>query len=185
MAIWTLDPAHTSVQFSARHMMVTTVRGGFSDVRGTLNFDPAHPENASVEAVIGTQSLSTGVADRDNHLRSGDFLETEKYPTLTFKSTRVVVTRENEAKVYGDLTIRDQTHEVILDAEFLGQEKDPWGNIKIGFDASTKINRETWGLVWNVALESGGVLVSKDIKLEISAQALLVQEPVAEATASS
>jgi polyisoprenoid-binding protein YceI len=165
--------------------MVTTVRGTFADVSGTLDFDPAHPENAHVEATIGTRSLTTGVADRDAHLRSGDFLETEKFPTITFKSTRVVVENDHEARIHGDLTIRDVTHDIVLDAEFLGQEKDPWGNTKIGFEASTRINRETWGLTWNVALESGGVLVGKDIKLEISAQALLVREPAPEAATVS
>ncbi len=184
MATYTLDPAHTSVQFSARHMMVTTVRGKFDEISGTLNFDAAHPENSSVVATIGTKSLTTGVNDRDAHLRSGDFLDVEKFPTITFKSTRVVPNGKENAKIYGDLTIRDQTHEVVLDAEFLGQEKDPWGNTKIGFEATTKINREQWGLVWNVALESGGVLVGKDIKLEIAAEAALVKEPAAEATAS-
>src|ERR1700709_76587 len=103
MATYNLDPAHTGVHFSARHMMVTTVRGTFDEISGTLNFDAAHPENASVEAVINTKSLSTGVADRDGHLRSGDFLDVEKYPAITFKSTKVVVTGKDSAKIHGDL----------------------------------------------------------------------------------
>lgn len=183
MPQYKLDPAHTAAEFSARHMMITTVRGGFRNITGSLNYDPPHPNQASVEAVIDTTTLtSTGVQQRDDHLRSPDFLDIEKYPTITFKSTKVEPYDNNtRAKVTGDLTIRDVTRPVTLDVEFLGENKTPWGTANIGFTASTKINREDWGLNWNLALEAGGWLVSKDVTLTIDAEAVQV---VAEAEAA-
>jgi polyisoprenoid-binding protein YceI len=176
MATWKLDSAHTVAAFSGRHMMITTVRGTLGQVTGTIEFDEAHPENSRVEAVIDTAGLSTGVADRDNHLRSADFLDVTNYPTITFKSTRVEVTGENTAKVHGDLTIRGVTRPVVIDAEYLGRVASPFGDTRVGFTGSTKINREDFGLTWNVALEAGGVLVSKDIKIELEVEAILVPE---------
>ncbi len=176
MATWTFDPGHTSASFSARHMMVTTVRGSFAAPTGTLEFDPANPEAAYVEAEIDATTLTSGVADRDNHLRSADFLETDKYPTITFKSTKVEVTGDDTANVTGDLTIRGVTRPVVLKAEYLGTVNSPFGDRRAGFTASTKINREDWGLTWNVAIEAGGVLVGKDIKIELELEAILVQE---------
>ena len=178
MATWKLDPAHTIASFSARHMMVTTVRGTLGTISGAIEFDPAHPETASVEATIDTAGLSSGVADRDNHLRSADFLDVANYPTITFKSTRVEPTGNDTAKVYGDLTIRGVTHQVVIAAEYIGQVASPFGDTRVGFTGSTKINREDWGLTWNMAIEAGGVLVGRDIKIELDAEAILVTEPV-------
>lgn len=162
-------------------MMVTTVRGTFAPPKGKLEFDTEHPEQSYVEAEIDTTTLTSGVIDRDNHLRSADFLEVDKYPTLTFKSTKVEVKSENEGKVTGDLTIRGVTRPVTLNVEFLGLVNSPFGDKRAGFVATTKINREDWGLTWNVAIEAGGVLVGKEIKIEIDVEAILVteSEPVA------
>jgi polyisoprenoid-binding protein YceI len=176
MPTYKIDPAHTAANFTVRHMMVTNVRGGFDKITGTLNFDPANPAASSVDVTIETGSINTGVADRDNHLRSADFFEIEKFPAITFKSTKVEVSGENRAKVTGDLTIRDVTRSVVMDVEFLGQTASPFGDTRIGFEATTSINREDFGLTWNVALEAGGVLVGKDIKISIDAEAILVTE---------
>lgn len=176
MATWKFDPAHTTVSFSARHMMVTTVRGVFAPPTGKLEFDPENPAASYVEAEIDATSLSSGVADRDNHLRSADFLDAANYPTISFKSTKVDLTSDNEGKVTGDLTIRGVTHPVTLKVEYLGAVNSPFGDKRAGFVASTKINREDWGLTWNVAIEAGGVLVGKDIKIELDVEAILVPE---------
>lgn len=184
MATWTLEPNHSVAAFSGRHMMVTTVRGTLGTVNGTIEFDPANPSAARVEASIDTAGLNSGVADRDNHLRSPDFLDVANYPTVDFKSTRVEVTGENTAKVHGDLTIRGVTKPIVIDAEFLGQGVSPFGDTRAGFAGTTKINREDWGLTWNMALEAGGMLVSKDIKIELDVQAVLVTE-TAPATANA
>lgn len=180
MPQYKLDTAHTAAEFSARHMMITTVRAGFKTINGVINFDKAHPENASVEAIIETTSLSsTGVEQRDNHLRSPDFLDVAKYPHITFKSTNVApYDNGSRAKITGDLTIRDVTRSVVLDAEFLGESKSPYGTTNIGFTATTKISREDWGLTWNMALESGGWLVGKDVNITLDAEAILVTEAV-------
>lgn len=179
MATWNFDPAHTYASFSARHMMVTTVRGRFNaPPTGTLVFDPANPAATLVEAVIDTTSVNTGLVDRDNHLKSPDFLDVANYPTLTFKSTRVEVTSDDTAKLHGDLTIRNVTRPVVLNVEFLGLTNDPWGGKRAGFTAETKINREDWGLTWNMAIEAGGVLVGKEIKINLDVEAILVPETV-------
>ncbi|HVU12032.1 MAG TPA: YceI family protein [Phototrophicaceae bacterium] len=185
MATWKFDPAHTTVGFTARHMMVTTVRGQFAPPEGKLVFDPENPAASYVEATIDAKTLTSGVEQRDNHLRSADFLETEKYPTITFKSTKVEVKGENEGKVTGDLTIHGVTHPVTLNVEYLGALNSPFGDKRAGFSATTKINREDWGLTWNVAVEAGGVLVGKEIKLEIDVEAILVPETETAATASN
>jgi len=182
MAKWTFDAVHTQANFSARHMMVSNVRGSFRKIEGTLDFDPANPAAGSVEAVIDVASMdSTGVEQRDQHLLSADFLDVEKYPTITFKSTRVEVKGNNtEAKVYGDLTVKDVTKEVVLDVEFHGEGTTPYGQNIVGFEASTKINREEFGLTWNVALEAGGWMVGKDIKISIDAELIKVTEDEAQ-----
>lgn len=179
MPQWKLDTAHSSADFTVRHMMVTNVRGQFQNVSGTIDFDPENPANASVEATIEAASINTGAEDRDAHLKSADFFEVEKYPHITFKSTNVDVTGDNSAKINGDLTIRDVTKSVVLDVEFLGQGGSPFGDTRAGFEASTKINREDFGLTWNQALETGGVLVGKDIKINLDVQAVLVTEAAA------
>lgn len=181
MATWNIDTAHAAADFSARHMMITTVRGGFRNVSGTIEYDPAHPAASSVEAVIQTNSItSTGIEQRDEHLKSADFLDIENYPTITFKSTEVVPVGDGtRAKVTGDLTIRGVTRPVTLNVEFLGQEKTPFGTTNIGFTGTTKINREDFGLTWNMALESGGWLVSKEISITLDVEAVLVTEAAA------
>ncbi len=176
MAQWNIDPAHSSADFTVRHMMVTNVRGSFGNLSGTINFDPENPGASSVEATIDVATINTGVEDRDNHLRSADFFEVEKYPNITFKSTDVEVTGDNSAKITGDLTIRDVTNPVVLDVDFLGQGGSPFGDTRAGFEATTKIDREAFGLTWNQALETGGVLVGKDIKVSLDIQGVLVTE---------
>ncbi|MEZ4669004.1 MAG: YceI family protein [Anaerolineae bacterium] len=181
MALWNIDTTHAQASFAARHMMVTTVRGSFNKVTGTINFDPSNPSGASVEVVIDTTSMTTtGVEQRDQHLQSPDFLDTAKFPTMTFKSTNVEpYDNGSRAKITGDLTIKDVTKSVVIDAEFLGQGKTPYGTTVSGFNGKTKINREDWGLTWNMALETGGWLVSKDISIELDVEAVLASEPAA------
>lgn len=181
MALWNIDTTHTQANFAARHMMITSVRAGFNKITGTVNFDPANPAAASVEVVIDTTSMSsTGVEQRDQHLQSPDFLDTAKFPTITFTSTKVEpYDNGSKAKITGDLTIKDVTKPVVIDAEFLGQGKSPYGTTVAGFNGKTKINREDWGLTWNMALETGGWLVSKDISIELDVEAVLASEPAA------
>lgn len=180
MTEWKLDPAHTKVGFAVRHMMVTTVNGEFNAFDAKLNFNPDDLAAASVEATIQAASINTGTADRDNHLRSTDFFDAENFPVLTFKSTHVELTGEDTAKVTGDLTIRNVTRQVALDVEFLGQQPNPFtGQQTLGFEATAKINREDFGLTWNQALETGGVLVGKDIKIKLDVQAVPVGEAAA------
>jgi len=168
---WALDPAHTSIGFVGRHMMVTKVRGSFGEVAGTIEVGET-PEDTVVSVEVQLASVSTGAEDRDNHLRSADFFDVEQYPTMTFRSTRIEA--DGDAwKLHGDLTLHGVTKPLTLDAEYHGVVNDPWGNAKAQFSASGEIEREAYGLTWNVALESGGVLVSKKIKLEIEAQAAL------------
>jgi polyisoprenoid-binding protein YceI len=169
---WQLDPNHTLVEFSGKHMLITTVKGHFKGVRGTIVLDEADPSSSSVEVEIDAASLYSGVDYRDNHLKSADFLEVEKYPTITFKSARVEPEGSNHAKVIGDLTIHGVTREVVLDTELTGRGKNPMGQEVIAFDAKTSINRKDFGLNWNIALETGGFLVSDIIKIEIAAEGI-------------
>lgn len=178
MALWNIDSAHAQANFSARHMMITTVRGSFNKITGTINFDPANPAAASVEAVIDTTSMSsTGNDQRDGHLKSPDFLDIEQYPTITFKSTKVEPNADGtHAKITGDLTIKGVTKPVSFDAELLGQGKTPFGTTVAGFNGKTKINREDFGLNWNMALEAGGWLVGKEVTIELDVEAILATE---------
>jgi polyisoprenoid-binding protein YceI len=169
---WKLDPNHSLVQFISKHMMITTVRGSFKSVRGTITLDEANPANSSVEVEIDTASLTTGVDYRDNHLKSADFLEVEKYPLITFKSTRVEPEDAQHAKIYGDLTIHGVTREVVLNTEFTGRGKSPMGQEVAAFEATTSFNRKDFGLTWNVALETGGWLVTDTVKVEIAAEGI-------------
>ncbi|WP_327007194.1 YceI family protein [Dactylosporangium sp. NBC_01737] len=164
-----LDPAHTRVGFVAKHLMVSKVRGGFTKATGSIVI-AEDPLQSHVEVDIDAASIDTGVADRDGHLKSPDFLHVEQWPSLTFKSTRVVGFSGGEFKLVGDLTIRDVTREVELDVEFEGHAKSPWGQEVIGFSATTEIDREAFGITWNQTLETGGVLVGKKIKIEIGAE---------------
>ena len=172
MAQWNFDTTHSNVEFVVRHMMVTNVRGQFRNFSGTLEFDPANPAATSVDVTIDVASVDTGVEDRDNHLKSADFFEAETYPNITFKSTNIEVVDEATAKMTGDLTIKDVTKPVTLDVEFLGQGASPFGDFRAGFEASGKIDREAFGLTWNAALETGGVLVGKDVKLQLAVQVI-------------
>lgn len=174
---WTFDPTHSNADFAVKHMMVTTVRGGFKEVSGVINFDRDNANLCSVEAVIKTASIWTGVADRDGHLRSADFLDVENFPEMTFKSTKVEFKGEDRAAITGDLTIRGITKPVTLDAELLGEQKNPFtGQMTLGFTGETRINREDWGLTWNQALETGGWLVGKEIKITLDVEAVPVTE---------
>ena len=181
MAVWNVDTAHAQASFAARHMMITTVRGSFNKITGTINFDPANPAAASVEVVIDTTSMtSTGVEQRDQHLQSPDFLDVANYPTMTFKSTSVEpYDNGSKAKISGNLTIKGVTKPVVLDAELLGQGKTPFGTTVAGFNGKTKINREDFGLTWNMALETGGWLVAKEVTIELDVEAVLASEPTA------
>lgn len=172
---WTLDPTHTLVGFSAKHMMFTTVRGKFNEVRGTIRIDAQNPKRSEVEVEIPAASIDTGVEQRDAHLRSADFLDVENHPLITFRSRRIEGAPRNPGdrfRVIGDLTIRGTTREVVLDATYEGVGVDPWGGQRAGFSASTKIDRRDFGLTWNQVLEAGGVLVSNEIRIEIEAQAV-------------
>ena len=170
---WRLDAAHSSVEFAVKHMMMTTVRGRFKDVSATIHADEERPHRSRLEVRIGTASIDTGAPDRDAHLRSADFFDAERFPTITFRSKRL----EGEAheagdhfRLVGDLTIRDTTMEVVLDCEFEGRGTDPWGKDRVGFTAKGEIDRRDWGLRWNQAIETGGVLVANKVRLDVEVQ---------------
>jgi len=161
-----IDPTHSSLEFAAKHAMVTTVRGRFAEFDGTLRLDGTNPENSAAEVRIAVDSIDTRSADRDTHLRSGDFFDVEKHPEITFKSTRAGRGKgDGEYVLWGDLTIRGVTREVELELTYTGSAVDPWGKSRVGFEGRTTVNRKDWGLVWNVALEAGGLLVSEKVKL--------------------
>ena len=163
---WEIDPGHTSVAFVAKYLMVTKVRGHFSEFSGAFQV-AENPEDSSVELTIQAASIDTGNEDRDKHLRSPDFLDVERFPELRFRSTKLEFPGENAIVVTGDLTIRDVTRSVVLEAEFTGLSQDPWGNPRAGYSASTQIDREEFGASWNLALEAGGWLVSKTVQVEL------------------
>lgn len=167
---WTIDTAHTQVDFSAKHMMISTVRGHFSGIEGTIELDETDLTGSSVAVTIDASTVDTGMGQRDAHLRSADFFAVETYPRITFRSTKVEQAGDGY-RITGDLTIRDVTRQVVLDAEYLGVVTSMQGGRHAGFSARTKLNREDWGLTWNVGLESGGWLVGKDITLTIDAAA--------------
>ena len=172
---WTIDPAHSSVELAVKHMMFTTVRGRFKDFKGTIVVDEQNPDHSTVEVEIAAASIDTGVADRDGHLRSADFLDTEQFPTITFRSKRVEGAMKQEGdhfRVVGDLSIRGTTFEVTLDCVYEGTGKDPWGGTRAGARVTTRIDRRDWGLKWNQALETGGILVANEVRIEIEVQAV-------------
>jgi len=175
---WTIDSAHTRVVFSARHIMISNVHGRFETVNGTVEFDENNPTATRVDVQIDAASINTGEPQRDAHLKSPDFLDAENYPYLTFKSTRVEQVDNTTAKLYGDLTIRGVTRPVVLDVEYQGLAKSPWGATSAGFSASTKISRKEWGLECNVALETGGFLVSDVVNITIELE--IIKQPEAE-----
>lgn len=170
---YSIDAAHSSAQFTVRHMMITNVHGGFKKVTGTVVYDPGNLSDSSVDATIDATSISTNDDQRDAHLRSGDFLDVERFPSMTFKSKKVAKAGDDEWTVTGDLTIHGVTKEVALRVEEPSPEsKDPWGNSRIGLAAFTKIKRSDFGLSWNAALETGGILVGDDLKIEIDISAI-------------
>jgi polyisoprenoid-binding protein YceI len=168
---YTLDAAHSRLGFSARHAMVTTVRGAFKDFEGTAHIDTTNPADSLVELTIKAESVDTGVEDRNAHLRSADFFEVETYPEITFTSTSVERDGD-EWTIAGDLTIRGNTSPITIEFESTGSARDPFGNLRIGFEGHTTLSRKEYGLTWNAALETGGFLVSDKIKLEFDISAI-------------
>ena len=168
---YTIDTAHSRLGFSARHAMVTKVHGRFADFDGTVHVDTAEPANSSVSITIKSAGIDTGNADRDGHLRSADFFDVDNYPTWTFRSTDVARDGD-EWTVTGDLTIKGVTNSVAIPFEETGTAQDPFGNVRVGFEGAVTVNRKDWGLTWNAALETGGVLVSEKIRLEFDVSAI-------------
>jgi polyisoprenoid-binding protein YceI len=169
--VYEIDGAHTSVEFVGRHLMITKIRGRLSDVKGRITI-AENPEDSHVEVEIGAESVSTGNGDRDNHLRSADFFDVERFPTITFRSTLVRALANATWEVMGDLTVHGTTRPVILQVDFDGAVVSPIGDERIGFSAATEVNREDFGLTWNVALETGGLLVGKTARIELAVQAV-------------
>jgi polyisoprenoid-binding protein YceI len=171
---WKIDPGHSSITVTARHLMVSKVRGtlGFE---GTIHIGE-RPEDSWVEVDIDAATVNTGNPPRDDHMRSADFLDVENHPKIVFRSTKTDVVGDYELAVHGDLTVRGMTRPVVLDVEYLGLFTDPWGNTRAGFTATSEIDREQWGMTWNQALETGGVLVGKTLQVELDIQAIRVQE---------
>ncbi len=168
---YSIDTSHSSIGFVARHAMITKVRGAFNEFTGEAVVDGANPQASSVKVVIDVNSVDTRNEGRDGHLRSADFFDVEKYPNITFVSTKVEATDDDEVEITGDLTIKDVTKTVTIPFEFTGAATDPFGNERVGFEGDIDVNRKDWGLAWNAALETGGMLVSEKVKLvfEISA----------------
>ena len=172
---WSVDPMHTQVEFSAKHMGIMTVRGAFTGLTTEINFDEEDFTASSVEATIDATTLNTHDKQRDGHLKSPDFLDVEHFPTITFKSTRIEHAPHDRYTMTGDLTIKDVTRPISLDVVYSGQAKDPMGNMHAGFSAGTTINRKDWGLTWNMALETGGLLVGDQIKIALEIEAVLLK----------
>ena len=172
---WTLDPSHSEVGFSVRHMMISTVRGNFQNFSGTAEFDPESIETGSIQVEIDVSSIDTRDENRDGHLKSADFFDVESYPTITFRSTSVEARGNGAYNVHGELTIKGESRPVTLDASFTEVVPDPFGGTRIGVSASTEIDRKEFGLEWNQALETGGVLVGENVGITIDAQ-LVVSE---------
>lgn len=167
---WQIDAAHTNVEFAVRHLMISTVKGRFGDVAGTLTLDPSDPSSGTAEVTLQTASIDTRQEQRDAHLRSPDFFEAEKYPVINFRSTRIEGDTESEFLVHGDLTIRDVTREIVLNVTRDGQGVDPWGGQRVAFSATGKIDRKAYGLTYNQALETGGVVVGDEIKISVDVE---------------
>jgi polyisoprenoid-binding protein YceI len=168
---WQIDPVHSTAQFKVKHMMISNVKGEFTAVKGTLQLDDADLSKSKVEATIDAATINTRDAQRDGHLKSGDFFDVEKFPTLTFKSTSISRKTDGELNIAGDLTIRGVTRKAIFDVEGpSAQQKDPWGNLRIGLSGTTRINRKDFGLSWNTALETGGFLVGDEVTVTLDVQ---------------
>lgn len=181
---WKIDPAHSNAVFTVRHMMISNVHGQFETVTGVVEFDEAVPGRSRVDVQIAAASINTRDERRDAHLRSPDFLDVEKHPYLTFKSTKVEALDNATGRITGDLTIRGVTRPVVLDVEYNGQAKNPYGLTSAGFTAHTKINRKDWNLTWNVALETGGVLVGDTINIAIELEIIKQTEAQPELAAA-
>ncbi len=169
---YTIDPAHSTIGFVARHAMVTNVKGGFQDFTGTLRLDGTDPSQSSASLDVVMGSIDTGNADRDGHLKSADFFKADEFPTMTFRSTKAESLGGDDYRITGDLTILGTTRPLAIDLEFNGAAKDPFGNERVGFEGKAEILRSEWGLTWNAALETGGVLVSDKIKLNFDISAI-------------
>jgi len=169
---WAIDPTHSSVDFSIRHMMIAKVKGSFNQFEASIEADPEDLTTADISFSVDAASIDTRNDDRDNHLRSADFFDVENHPKLTFKATKIVKTGDGEYDVTGDLTIRGVTRSETFKVTFEGSGKDPWGNHKAGFSAEGTIKRSDYGLTWNAALETGGVLVGDDVKIHIEVEAV-------------
>ncbi|GGQ57156.1 YceI family protein [Streptomyces flaveolus] len=169
---YVLDPAHSRIGFVARHAMVTKVRGAFHQFEGSAHLDGAEPARSTAQVVIKTESIDTGVEQRDQHLRTNDFLDAPTYPDITFRSTSVEPRSDTEFRVTGDLTIKDTTRPVSIDVEYTGRAVDPFGNQRVGLEGSVTISRKDFGVTWNAPLEGGGVLVGDKIVLELDVSAI-------------
>ncbi|MFJ6781489.1 YceI family protein [Streptomyces yangpuensis] len=169
---YAIDPAHSSIGFTVRHAMVTNVRGSFADHEGTLHLDGSDPSRSTASIDVKIASVDTGIADRDGHLRSGDFFDAEAFPLMTFRSTEAAFLGGDTYRITGDLTIKDVTRPLSIDLEFNGSATDPYGNQRVGFEGSADILRSDWGLTWNAALETGGVVVSDKVKLTFDISAI-------------
>lgn len=168
-----IDPSHSNIQFSIRHMMISNVRGTFTGVKGTISFDPQNVQASGIQAEIDVSSVNTGDANRDTHLKSADFFDVAQYPTMTFVSTQVEKIGDSEYRVTGNLTLHGVTKPVVLTIDEVADEaKDPWGNVRIAAAAKGKINRKDFGLNWSAALETGGVLVGDEVNMEFDVQAI-------------
>ncbi|MDB4910618.1 MAG: YceI family protein [Gemmatimonadetes bacterium] len=168
---WKIDPSHSNVEFAVKHLMISTVKGHFADVEGEIVIANGDPSRSSVSATLKAASIDTRTGQRDDHLRSADFLDAANFPEITFKSTRIAGD-DSEFKVIGNLTIRGVTREITLEATNEGSGKDPWGGERIGFSAKTKLDRRDFGLTWNQAIESGGVVVGHELKVSIEIEAV-------------
>ncbi|MFI6374640.1 YceI family protein [Streptomyces sp. NPDC050546] len=169
---YTIDPAHSTIGFVARHAMVTNVKGGFQDFTGTLHLDGTDPSQSSASLDVVMDSIETGNADRDGHLKSADFFKADEFPAMTFRSTKAESLGGDDYRITGELTILGTTRPLAIDLEFNGAAKDPFGNERVGFEGKAEILRSEWGLTWNAALETGGVLVSDKIKLNFDISAI-------------
>jgi polyisoprenoid-binding protein YceI len=169
---WAIDPVHSTAEFAVKHMMVSTVRGHFKGISGAITLDEADPSHSSVSVEIDASTIDTREPKRDNDLRSANFLEVEKFPTITFQSTKVEATGDDKLRLTGDLTIHGTTRPIEFEATYSGRSKTPYGTEVIGYDATTEINRKDFGLTWNMALETGGVMVGDTVKITLGVEAV-------------
>jgi polyisoprenoid-binding protein YceI len=176
MSKWVIDPDHSVAAFVVSHMMVANVHGQFNKIKGVIHFDHTDIPNSSVELSIDVSGIYTGIQKRDGHLRSPDFFDVEKYPYMTFKSTKTEMTEKNRIKVFGDLTIHSITRQIAIDVAYSGPEQSPYGETSMGFTATAKINREDYGITWNVELKNGGFMVGKEIQIVLDIEADLASE---------